>query len=478
MHSFPIFLSFDRKPPLVVGGGELAAVKARLLLKRARSVDLSAAEGELAPELALLVAAGLVTVLAPKPGTAELRGRPLVISASEDDAEDARVAAIARALGVPVNVPDRPELCSFALPAIVDRGQVTVAIGTSGTAPVLAQRLRAWLERELHPRLDAVAKLAAEFRERVAERLPAGPSRRHFWEGVFDGPAARAALDGDESGARRLLGEAIERASAAGPAKGRVLLVGAGPGDPELLTLKAVRALKSADVILYDRLVGMSVLEYARREAELIPVGKSKGDHSVPQEAINALMVERAEAGQTVVRLKGGDPLIFGRGGEELAALRESGIEVEVIPGITASVAAAASLQIPLTHRDISHTVTFVSGHAAGGEEPSFEHLDLSALAGGQNTLVIYMGVSTVSVVAAKLIAAGWQSDCPVMAVENVSRSNERRVAITLAELAAYPERLGLASPAVLLFGKVAELEAAGAVDRVLSLPELRRAYA
>jgi len=478
MRSFPVFLNFDRKPPLVVGGGELAATKVRLLLKRAPTVDLAADAETLVPELAGLVAARLVAVLPVNPGIDQLRGRPLIVSATADDAEDARVAAIARALGVPVNVPDRPELCSFALPAIVDRGEVTVAIGTSGAAPVLAQRLRAWLERELHPRLDAVAKLAAEFRGRVAERLPAGPTRRQFWEGVFDGPAARAALDGDEGEARRLLTEAIELAAHAGPAKGRVLLVGAGPGDPELLTLKAVRALKSADVILYDHLVGDGVLDHARREAELIPVGKCKGAASVSQDEINALLVERALAGQAVVRLKGGDPFIFGRGGEELAALRAHGISVEIIPGITASLAAAASLQIPLTHRDISHSVTFVSGHAAGGEEASFEHLDLAALASGTNTLVLYMGVSTAGLVAAKLLAAGWRPDCPVMAVENVSRPDERRVAVSLAELAAEPIRLGLKSPAVLIFGEVAGLSAAGAVDQVLSLPELARVYA
>ena len=246
---------------------------------------------------------------------------------------------------------------------------------------------------------------------------------------MFDGEAARAALAGDEAEARRLLDRAITDAEAAGPARGRVLLVGAGPGDPELLTLKAVRALKSADVILYDRLVGEGVLDYARREAELIPVGKSKGEASVPQAKINALLIEHARAGKTVLRLKGGDPFIFGRGGEELDALRAAGIDVEVVPGITAAIAAAASVQIPLTHRDISHSVTFVSGHEAGGEEPSFAHLDLAALAGGTNTLVVYMGVSTAGLVAAKLLAAGWRASCPVLAVENVSRPNERRVA-------------------------------------------------
>ena len=478
MRSFPVFLNFDRKPPLVVGSGALAAAKVRLLLKRAPRVDVAATAEALVPELAALRAAELVALLAPSPGIDQLRGRPLVISATGDDMEDKRVAAIGRALGVPVNVPDRPELSSFALPAIVDRGEVTLAIGTSGAAPVLAQRLRAWLERELHPRLDALARLAAEFRGRVAERLPAGPARRHFWESVFDGEAARAALAGDEAEARRLLDRAIADAEGAGPARGRVLLVGAGPGDPELLTLKAVRALKSADVILYDRLVGEGVLDYARREAELIPVGKSKGEASVPQAKINALLIEHARAGKTVLRLKGGDPFIFGRGGEELDALRTAGIDVEVVPGITAGVAAAASVQIPLTHRDVSHSVTFVSGHEAGGEEPSFAHLDLAALAGGTNTLVVYMGVSTAGLVAAKLLAAGWRASCPVLAVENVSRCDERRIATSLAELAADPARLGLNSPAVLLFGELAGLPVAGAVDRILDLPEVRRAYA
>ena len=274
------------------------------------------------------------------------------------------------------------------------------------------------------------------------------------------------------------MGEAIEAAAKAETAQGRVLLVGAGPGDPELLTLKAVRALKAADVILYDRLAGTGVLEHARREVELVPVGKSKGDHSVPQAKIQELMIERARAGQTVVRLKGGDPLIFGRAGEELAALRDAGIEVEIIPGITAGLAAAASLQIPLTHRDISHSVTFVSGHEAGGDEPSFDHLDLAALGKGESTLLVYMGVSTAGLIASRLIEAGWKPACPVIAVENASRENERRVAITLAELAADPERLQLNRPAILIFGEVAGLPAAGLVEHVLSSPEVRRAYA
>jgi uroporphyrin-III C-methyltransferase/precorrin-2 dehydrogenase/sirohydrochlorin ferrochelatase len=476
MRSFPIFVSVDRKPPLVVGGGELAAIKARLLSKRAAIVDVAA--GKVVPELNALAAEGRVAVIAPRPGVAQVRGRPLVVSATGDDDEDARVSAIARALGVPVNVPDRPHLCSFSMPAIVDRGEVTVAIGTSGAAPVLAQRLRAWLERELHPRLDALAHLAGEFRDSVAERLPQGRERRRFWEGVFDGAVSEAALSGDDGEARRLIAEAIEAAVKGAAAPGRVLLVGAGPGDPELLTLKAVRALKAADVILYDRLVGNGVLDHARREAELIPVGKAKGAHSVSQDKIEALMIARARAGQTVLRLKGGDPLVFGRAGEEIAALREAGIEVEIVPGITAGLGAAASLQIPLTHRDISHSVTFVSGHDASGTEPNFSDLDLGALGRGKSTLVVYMGVSTAGLIATRLLEAGWSAETPVIAVENATRDHERRVATTVAELAADPSRLGLNSPAILIFGEVAGLPAHGVVEDVLSLAEVRRAYA
>ena len=478
MRTFPIFVNVDRKPPLVVGGGELAAVKTRLLLKRAPSVDI-AADGVVA-ELEELAREGKVVLLPPQPGVDQVRGRPLVVAATGEDEEDARVAAIARALGVPVNVPDKPALCSFVMPAIVDRGEVTIAIGTEGSAPVLAQRLRAWLERELPLRLDRLARLAREFRDGVAEKLPAGRARRKFWESIFDGDASEAVLAGEEADARRLIGEALEEATAQQAAPGRVLLVGAGPGDPDLLTLKAVRALKAADVILYDRLAGTKVLEHARREAELIPVGKAKGAHSVPQEMIQALMIEHAAAGKTVVRLKGGDPLIFGRAGEELAALRAAGIAVEIVPGVTSSLAAAASLQIPLTHRGLSHSVTFISGQEAGGGEPSFSHLDFAALKPGENTLVVYMGVATAGLIAARLLAAGWTSETPVVAVENASRDDERRLErmSTLAELAAAPDRLGLQSPAVLIFGEVARLADASLVEDVLSLEEVRRAYA
>jgi len=470
MNQFPIFLSLAGTAPLVVGGGELAAVKARLLLKRARLVEV--ASDRPSPQLTALINEGRVKLVSPRVDPAMLTGRPLVISASGDAAEDRRVSELARALGIPVNVPDRPELCSFSLPAIVDRGEVTVAIGTSGAAPVLATRLRAMLERELHPRLGDLAGIAREFRDQVAARLPPGARRRAFWERVFGGPAADAVYRGDDAEARRLMALELSGTSARATANaGRVILVGAGPGDPDLLTLKAVRALKSADVILIDNLVGRGVLEHARREAEIIDVGKERNRHSKSQAEINALLVHHARLGRTVVRLKGGDPFIFGRGGEEVDQLRASGIALEVVPGITAATAAAASLQIPLTHRDVARAVTFISGHAAGDGQPDFSHIDFRALKAGGNTLAVYMGVATAGALARALIAADWPPATPVIWVERASSPRERRIAATLDVLAASPERLGLAGPALLICGEVAGLTAAGAITHVASAP-------
>jgi uroporphyrin-III C-methyltransferase/precorrin-2 dehydrogenase/sirohydrochlorin ferrochelatase len=465
MSRFPIFLELGGAAPLVAGGGELAAAKVRLLLKRCGRVAVAAER--LVPELADLLVQGAVEQIGRSVDLDHIRGRPLVIAATGDEAEDARISRLARSLGVPVNVPDRPELCSFILGAIVDRGAVTVAIGTEGAAPVLATRLRSFLERELHPRLGRLAEIAAEYRDAVARHLPPGAARRSFWEGIFGGPAGEAILDGREAEGRKLIGAALDGSRI--ERRGRVLLVGAGPGDPDLLTLKAVRALKSADVILYDHLIGEGVLDHARREAALICVGKRKGRHSRSQAEINALMVALAREGKTVVRLKGGDPFVFGRGGEEVETLRASGIPVEVVPGITAATAAAASLQVPLTHRELSHSVTFISGHAAGDGEPDFGQVDFRALARGHATLAVYMGVSTARALGRKLLASGWSPATPVMAVERAAHPGERRVATSLDVLAAEPERLALAGPAILLIGEVAGLDAAGEIESVAS---------
>ena len=461
-------------PPLVVGNTGLAVIKTRLLLKRAAKVAI--ATDAVTPELQALLDAGQIEIVAAAADIALIKGRPLVISATGDLNEDARVSAIARSLGVPVNVPDRPELCTFSLASIVDRGPVTVAIGTEGAAPVLATQIRARLEQDLHPRLGRLAEIARAYRPAVADRVPAGAARRALWGDVFAGAAADAILAGDEADGRAHI-EALIGGSATPTAKpGRVILVGAGPGDPELLTLKAVRALKSADVILHDGHVSAGVLEYARREAEVISVAKARGKHSKTQAEINALIVSFAQAGKTVVRVKGGDPFVFGRGGEEIDILRASGISVEVVPGITAATAAAASLQIPLTHRDISRSVTFISGHAAGDGAPEFDQVDFASLANGRATLAVYMGLATAGELASKLLASGWSPATPLIAVERASQPSERRVATTLDQLALDPTRLGLSGPTFLLVGEVASLPAAGPITHLERIPTIQSA--
>lgn len=466
MAGFPIFVEVDNKAPLINGGGELAFVKARLLLKRAKHVDFTTDRP--CASITNLVEKGQATVIEGKPTAATIKARPLVISAMQDDEEDRRVSQIAKSLGVPVNVPDRPELCSFSLAAIVDRGLLTVAIGTEGAAPVLATRLRGWLEQNLHPRLSTLTQIARDTRDRVAAKLPAGNPRRAFWERIFGGPAARSILAGDIDEGRELIeAELAGTAATNSESVGRVLLIGAGPGDPDLLTLKAVRALKTADVILTDNLAGEAVLEHARREAQIINVGKARGRHSRTQAEINAMISSFAREGKTVVRLKGGDPFVFGRGGEEIDELRASGVECDVIPGITAATAAAASLQIPLTHRDLSRAVTFISGHAAGDGSPDFSHIDFKALADSRNTLVVYMGVATSGTLAGALLQSGWSPATPVMAVERATHETERRVATTLDVLANNPERLNLKGPALLVLGEVAGLTPSGHVETI-----------
>jgi uroporphyrin-III C-methyltransferase / precorrin-2 dehydrogenase / sirohydrochlorin ferrochelatase len=465
MAGFPIFVDVGGRAPLVVGGGDLALAKVRLLLKRAPVVDV--ATSIVSSGLKRLADSGRVAIGTAAPAEADVRGRPLVISATGDDGEDTRISAIARGIGVPVNVPDRPHLCTFSLASIVDRGTVTVAIGTEGAAPVLATRLRAELEQQLHPRLGVLADIARSYRADVAERMPPGAPRRAFWDAVFGGAASQAILDGDEGRGRALIADRLARQSEMQPQAGRVILVGAGPGDPDLLTLKAVRALKAADVIVYDGLMGDGVLDHARREARLISVAKAKGRHSRSQAEINALIVSLARAGATVVRLKGGDPSVFGRGGEEIDTLRASGIAVEVVPGITAATAVAASLQIPLTHRDMSHSLTFISGHSAGDGGAEFDQVDFAALANCRATLAVYMGLSTSHLLAVRMIAAGWLGTTPVLAVARASQPGERRIATTLDGLVARNGDLGLTGPALLIIGEVASLDAAGVVERL-----------
>jgi uroporphyrin-III C-methyltransferase/precorrin-2 dehydrogenase/sirohydrochlorin ferrochelatase len=446
MSVFPVFVDVGRTPPLVIGNGDMAIAKVQTLLTRAPRVSLAASKPP--PLLVAAIKAGAVELLGQAPTEDDIRGRPLVVAASGDHAGDARIAAIARALGVPVNVPDKPELCTFTFGAFILRGDVTVAISTDGAAPILATHLRGWLEQQLHPRLGRIASIAREFRSVVSKRVPMGAPRRTFWQQVLTGASAKAILAGDEARGRQLI-EVLLSGVNPQPTPGRVILVGAGPGDPELLTLKAVRALKSADLILHDSLIGDRILDYARREARIVCVGKRRGQSGISQREINALMIAQAREGRIVVRLKGGDAFIFGRAAEEIAAIHAAGITLEVIAGITAAQACAADAGLPLTYRGRVRQLSLVTGAASDGEPD----LDWEALARPGQAFAIYMGVHTASAVTRQLIAAGADPTMSVIIVENGGRPQRRTIATTLADLPDAVAAKAVRGPAIMFVG-------------------------
>lgn len=462
MRYFPIFIDLDRQPVLIVGGGETAAQKLRLLARTRARVRLVAAE--LCPELAEAVAAGRAEWLAEAFQPAQLDGCRLVYAATEDPGLAARVAFAARAAGVPVNAVDRPQLCSFITPAIVDRDPVVVAIGSEGTAPVLVGRIRAMLEAALPVGLGGLARFAQGLRRRVGAAIADGGSRRRFWQRFFAGDVANRFLAGDRAGAEALVETALAQPTAR--RQGSVVLVGAGPGDPELLTLKAHRALQEADVLVVDRLVDPRIVELARRDARRIHVGKTPGQPSTSQETINAILVEEARAGHRVVRLKGGDPFVFGRAVEEIQAVEAAGFAVEIIPGVTAALAAAASARLPITERGRRRALTILTGHAKDGPA---EH-DWRALARGGQTIAVYMGVRAGPGIAAELIAAGLDPATPVSIVENASLPTERAVTGRLDGLSDLVTDAGIKGPAMLFIG-VAPLPAASSDSLDLSAP-------
>ncbi|MDX1737689.1 MAG: siroheme synthase CysG, partial [Alphaproteobacteria bacterium] len=374
-----------------------------------------------------------------------------VVSATDDLETDKHVSTLARESNIPVNVVDRPALSDFIFPAIIDRSPVIVAVSSSGTAPVLARRVRAQIETLLPTNLGRLADLAERFRGTVKTMFPTERARRIFWEKFFDGDGAQSFLKGDEDKAHETLLKAVNDASSGSDGLGRVLLVGAGPGDPDLLTMRAFRALQNADLIVTDRLVDDRILDLARRDAERLYVGKESGKHTVHQSVINRVIANAASKGQTVVRLKGGDPFIFGRGGEEMDYLQKRGIAVEIVPGITAATGAAASANIPLTHRDFASSVSFITGHL---KEDGQEH-DWEYLARKNQTLVFYMGLENAKHISKKLIQAGLGSDTPSAIIENATRPNQRVITGSLAGLEAMILANGVQSPALLMIGEV-----------------------
>jgi uroporphyrin-III C-methyltransferase/precorrin-2 dehydrogenase/sirohydrochlorin ferrochelatase len=455
MRSFPLFLKLQGRSVLLVGAGSAAAAKLRLLgaagarvtvIAERPSADLLGAVGDAKAQLVQgTIASG------------HLSDVDLVFGATGSEAEDRALAERACAAGKLVNIVDRPELSDFTMPAIVDRGDIVVAVSTHGASPVLAQRVRAAIESVLPPGLGRLAQFAQRFRGAIQSRIADNASRRRFWDQVLAGPIAAAVLAGDERRASRDLIKAVNCGKPQAET-GRVSLVGAGPGDPELLTLRAARALREADVVVHDRLVDAAVLEYARRDARRVFVGKSKGDHTLPQGEINALLIAEARAGRHVVRLKGGDPFVFGRGGEELDALVAAGIRVEVVPGITAATGCAAYAGFPLTHRDHASSVMFVSGHSKDG----LSDLDWRALANPRQTIVVYMGVSAAGAVSGKLIAAGLGASTPIAIVENGTRWDQRVIKGELQQAADLVRSHGVDGPALLVIGEVTRAAEAG----------------
>lgn len=443
----PLFADMRGRVVLVVGGGAVARRKVEVLLEAGAEVTLAAATP--APALRALIDAGRIRWRDGAFEAAWLDDAWLVIAASHDQALNRNVAAVAHARRIFVNAVDDAEASSFHVPARIRRGHLQIAVSTGGAAPVLAQRVRERLETELDESLDALTQLLARERARIRWRFPQSGKRRRFFQSLLDGEVPQLLRAGDHAAAQVAFDAALAE-GASTPRHGSVTLVGAGPGDPGLLTLKALRALQQADVILHDRLIGPGILDLARRDAERIDVGKRVGeDHDATQTRIHALMLQHARAGQQVVRLQGGDPLVFGRGGEELEFLRAHALPHAVVPGITAALGCAAAAGVALTDRRFAHGVTLL---AARGNSPS-DHRGATA---GDHTLAVYMGARELSSLSQALIAHGRSAGTPCVLVENGSLPNQRMLATTLAELGALAREHSVRAPALAIIGEVA----------------------
>lgn len=448
MDFLPLFHKLQGRVVLVVGGGEVALRKARLLSDAGGQLRVVAPE--VRGELTALAGEGRVHLRGYE--SADLQGVALVIAATDDEPLNARISAEAQALGIPVNVVDAPALCSVIFPAIVDRSPLIVAITSGGDAPVLARLIRAKIETWIPSTYGQLASLAKKFRERVKQLFPDVQQRRVFWEDVFQGQIAESVFAGKLGEGERLLEAKI--AGAAPRALGEVYLVGAGPGDPDLLTFRALRLMQQADVVLYDRLVAPPIIELCRRDAERIYVGKRRAEHAVPQEEINQLLVDLAKQGKRVLRLKGGDPFIFGRGGEEIEQLAAEGIPFQVVPGITAASGCAAYAGIPLTHRDHAQSVRFVTGHLKDGST----NLPWTDLVAPGQTLVFYMGLVGLPQICQALIDHGRAADTPAALVQQGTTQNQRVFTGTLASLPQLVAEHEVHAPTLVIVGEVVTL--------------------
>lgn len=446
MDFLPLFHNLKGRPVLLVGGGEVALRKARLL------AGAGAALRVVAPEVHDELRGLATETLRRGYQASDLDGVVLAVAATDDPALNAQVSTDAQARSIPVNVVDAPQLCTVIFPAIVDRSPLLVAVSSGGDAPVLARLIRARIETWIPAAYGQLAGLAKKFRGKVKQLLPDVQQRRVFWEEAFQGRVAESVFAGKPAEAERLLEERL--AGAAPRALGEVYLVGAGPGDPDLLTFRALRLMQQADVVLYDRLVAPAILDLCRRDAERLYVGKRRAEHSLPQEQINRKLVELARQGKRVLRLKGGDPFIFGRGGEEIEELAAHGIPFQVVPGITAASGCAAYAGIPLTHRDHAQSVRFVTGHLKDGSTD----LPWADLVAPGQTLVFYMGLVGLPVICAQLIRHGRAADTPAALVQQGTTSQQRVFTGTLADLPELVARHEVHAPTLVIVGEVVRL--------------------
>lgn len=449
MQYFPIFAKLDNKPVTIVGGGDVAMRKASAMLKANALVTLIAPD--FCKELIELENKGKVTLNHAKFSEELIEQPSLIIAATDIDEVNQEVEKVAIAKNIFVNVVDDQQKCSFIFPSIVDRNPITIAISSAGTAPVLARKIRTQLEVSIPQYIGPLAALAGRFRSKVKDAINSFSKRRYFWEDVFNSSIISDVEKGNIHDAEEKLNLMLERQDTQ---DGEVFVVGAGPGDPELLTIKALQAMQQADVIVYDYLVSQEIMDLARKDADFICVGKRLGNHSVPQQETNQILVELAQQGKKVCRLKGGDPFIYGRGGEEVQELAKHGISFQIVPGITAAAGCAAYAGIPLTHRDHAQAIQFVTGHC----KKDGQELDWESLAKPHQTLAVYMGVIKSPHIQAQLIAHGRSAQTPIAIIENGTRETQRVVTGKLENLATLIETHSIKSPALLIIGEVAQL--------------------
>lgn len=452
MDYLPVFLNLKGRPCLLVGGGTVASRKAEALL--AAGARLKVVAPTLGPILRKQLDSGRITYRMGRFLPSDLHGQWLVVNASGDAEVGKEVYQAANDAGIFCNSVDDEKRCTYISPAVIDRSPVVVAVSSGGTAPLLARRIRAQIETALPSRLGQLAALAGEWRDRVKDRIGDLLGRRRFWEEVFDGAVSDEMLAGRPHSARRNITSMLEDVSRSRKRAGEAWLVGAGPGDPGLLTLRALQLMQRADVVVHDRLVSREVLALVRRDADRISVGKTPGCRSTTQEEINEMLIRLVSEGKRVCRLKGGDPFIFGRGGEEIKALSRAGLRYQVVPGITAAAGCAAYAGIPLTHRDVAQSVVFLTAHGKN----SVDKLDWASLARDRQTLAIYMAVHRFPEIQRKLIQFGRSPGTPIAIIENGTSDNQRIIHGRLGDLTDLSGQHGIVAPAMLIVGEVAEL--------------------